>query len=432
MRIAIIVAVLATVCAAATPPPADFDTILEDMLARFRTVEQNRSLDETAREAKLDRIRNEGLSAIDYESLSAAQIERLTRYIFFSRGEPDYSPQVLSSLSPMIESSTEDGAYAASLRADVIGAADRGGERMARAGLDAITHPGVAGLFRDSRGNGVFVNATRALSVKCEDTGTLKALPAIRELLDAMPHDARLGNLAGSFRLYDALATHSDDEARALAASMREDLLQWGRTALDADDIDKSDRRWAEYYLALLEHGPTRVDLVGSQAPDVDIAWWSDASDGVSRLSDLRGEIVVLDHWASNCGFSDIALLDRNAMIEAYQDQPVRFVAAATHATRFVMLGDTREIIPTPTVEAEAEATEMLRGRRGYESTFAIVDDADRSFVAQYGLTSVPTTVIVDHLGVVRAVGHDPRRPEPTESLLEQILEEMPQAEAVD
>lgn len=134
--------------------------------------------------------------------------------------------------------------------------------------------------------------------------------------------------------------------------------------------------------IALLAYGLTRdpkivpPTLPGHPAPDFVRATL--AGDSL-RLSDLRGNVVVLNFWASWC----IPCLQEHPLLvaadERWRDQGLRIVG--------VVYQDT-----------PANARDWLRERGG---TWANILDPGSRLSIEYGLFGVPETYFIDRRGLV-------------------------------
>ncbi|HEY4688489.1 MAG TPA: redoxin domain-containing protein [Anaerolineae bacterium] len=117
---------------------------------------------------------------------------------------------------------------------------------------------------------------------------------------------------------------------------------------------------------------------VGELAPDFTL---NDLDGSPVRLSQFRGKAVVLNFWATWCPPCRIEAPALQASYTRYRDREV------------VVLG----------VDAQEDAATV----RGFASEFGLqyplVRDTDNSIAAQYQVVGIPTTVILDSEGVVRA-----------------------------
>lgn len=99
--------------------------------------------------------------------------------------------------------------------------------------------------------------------------------------------------------------------------------------------------------------------------------------EGTLSLTSLRGEVVVLNFWASWC----IPCRDEAPIIEATWQR---------YKNRGVMvLGiNVQDLVP-----------EALRFMRETKTTYPMVRDRDNTIYRAYGLTGVPETFFVDRIG---------------------------------
>jgi thiol-disulfide isomerase/thioredoxin len=145
-----------------------------------------------------------------------------------------------------------------------------------------------------------------------------------------------------------------------------------------------------------------RMDLVGAFAPA-----WSNVQPISGAFppspSDLRGRVVLLDFWATWCAPCRIVAPRLSALQERYGAQGL------------TVLG----------VSAE-EADEIQAFVRRLPMRYAVGVDKAAETARRYGVTSLPTLVVVDRRGVVREVfvGYDPAAESRLGSTIQALLAE--------
>ena len=118
--------------------------------------------------------------------------------------------------------------------------------------------------------------------------------------------------------------------------------------------------------------------LVGRPAPDFALP----RVDGPEmRLADLRGRVVLLNVWATWCEPCKV-------------EMPLLQRLAQEHPDQVVVLGVNYGEDPAK-VQAFAAA---------YGLTFPLLLDPEHEVVRLYGVRGLPTTVVIDPEGIVRAV----------------------------
>ncbi len=122
-----------------------------------------------------------------------------------------------------------------------------------------------------------------------------------------------------------------------------------------------------------------RMDLVGLPAPSFKEV--SPLAGAPRTLEALRGHVVVLDFWAAWCG-------------------PCRALAPRLSALKDRFGAQGLSVVGVTTDEASSAAIFAERHQMRYPS---VVDDDARTSKT-YGVTSLPTMVVIDKRGVVRDV----------------------------
>jgi peroxiredoxin len=102
------------------------------------------------------------------------------------------------------------------------------------------------------------------------------------------------------------------------------------------------------------------------------------------RLEEYRGQVVLINFWASWCGpcRQEMPLLDR--LHNRYED------------TGFAVLG--------VNVEGEAKPAQEIVDKTNV--TFPVLIDKDQKVSEMYNLEAMPSTVVVDRDGVIRYIHH--------------------------
>jgi cytochrome c biogenesis protein CcmG/thiol:disulfide interchange protein DsbE len=120
-----------------------------------------------------------------------------------------------------------------------------------------------------------------------------------------------------------------------------------------------------------------RAEVVDTPAPDFELPLLDGG--GSLRLSDLRGDIVVLNFWASWCSPCRLEAPDLQSAWEDYRGRGVRFVGVDELDDRFAAKGFVREFAIT------------------YPSVF----DPSGSLADDYGFIGLPATYVIDREGQI-------------------------------
>ena len=121
------------------------------------------------------------------------------------------------------------------------------------------------------------------------------------------------------------------------------------------------------------------TSLEGKPAPDIDL---KDVNGNASKLSDLKGHVVVLDFWATWCPPCRASLPHLSAAAKKYAGDGVKVYA--------VNAGEDAETVKKYLADQKLDLVAVL--------------DAENAAGTKYAVTGIPQTVIIDGKGVVRKV----------------------------
>ncbi|MHC5060600.1 MAG: redoxin family protein [Planctomycetota bacterium] len=125
------------------------------------------------------------------------------------------------------------------------------------------------------------------------------------------------------------------------------------------------------------KRGPIRV---GGQAPKLGIEQLLQAPKGAKAdWESLKGNVVVLEFWATWCGPCIMSMPHMNELVEKFKNKPVKFLA---------ITNEKQSLVKSFLAQREVSAWVGL--------------DTDNSMVSDYGVKSIPYAVVVDKTGTIR------------------------------
>src|SRR5687768_2686004 len=144
---------------------------------------------------------------------------------------------------------------------------------------------------------------------------------------------------------------------------------------------------------APLDLPPDVPDSAAPKPPDIAAVEWIDQAP--VRLADLRGKVVLLDFWATWCGPCRQTIPKLNALHKKYGGRGLVVLGMTDFEGNIEGRDATR-----------AEETAYLRQfkrQKGIGYGFAVSDEKKET-ARDYGVTSIPTAVLLDRRGRVRFI----------------------------
>jgi len=146
---------------------------------------------------------------------------------------------------------------------------------------------------------------------------------------------------------------------------------------------------------------PEPAPLPNHPAPDLALP----QLDGTPRtLRDLRGQVVLINVWATWCPPCRAEMPAIQQAYTAYRDRG------------FIVLA----------VNQREDATAIRPFLEQHGLTFPILLDRDGQASATYQASALPSSFFVDRRGVIRTVYHGPMPPSVINGTIEQLLQERP------
>jgi thiol-disulfide isomerase/thioredoxin len=144
--------------------------------------------------------------------------------------------------------------------------------------------------------------------------------------------------------------------------------------------------------LSSLARKQKQLTLRGEVAPEIEIIEWIDQKP--VKLSEMRGRVVLLDFWATWCGPCIAAFPHLKKWQQKYEDKGLIILGL----TKYYGSAKGRDVTP----EEELKFLREFKKEHNLNYGFAVSDNDDN--LRSYGVTGIPTTVLIDRRGVIRLV----------------------------
>ncbi|MCW5765595.1 MAG: TlpA family protein disulfide reductase [Phycisphaeraceae bacterium] len=347
---------------------------------------------------------NEALKDLDLSEATPAQIAQLMQGA--GLGESEKAGAARERLASLAKANSAEGGEAALVLMSMA-ARERDADKQADAFNAALTHAGLKDALAAGRG----LRELSAISALSKDARP-KVLPAIYGLADRLPDDLPAAAAQSLARVFQGLAEMPGDEARQQREPLRGKLVAALKAArakvTGTDDAALASAKRLDGTIKMLDGPLGRGTLVGGPAPEINFAW-SSFDQPVSKLSDLKGKVVVLDFWATWCGPCVASFPKVKELAARYKDYPVVIVGVTSLQGRHYPKLGAEPIDTKGNPQKEYDLMKTYIAETGL--TWPIAFSEQEVFNPEYGVNGIPHVVIIDPNGNVRFRNLHPANP---------------------
>ncbi|MBX9736253.1 MAG: TlpA family protein disulfide reductase [Phycisphaerales bacterium] len=396
---------------APTPPPAPAQAStdpVQAMIDAFKAKREELSKDGAQpSRAAVSKAADEVFqaAALDTKALTAAQIKLVNEAGIINALSAKNRPGFVLRLHELGKATDAAGAQAAMMALGLAGAVPppKQGEILAT----ALGHPSLKNVIGEPESIRALASVARLDDEAVK--GSREKLLGIGSILPESiggQEAAMLGSLVVGLANDTTPAEREPLRAKVLA------LVTKARDA--ASETDRARPRLVDM-AKTLDGAFVRTGLVGETAPELDLVWASGkfgslGSTAPKKLSDLKGNVVVLDFWATWCGPCIASFPRIRDLQKHYEGYPV-VILGVTSVQGFHI--DTKASDPKARrIDTKGDATREMELMKSFidaeNMTWSVVFSSQPVFNPEYGVQGIPHVAILDAKGVVRKRGLHP------------------------